>query len=133
MKNRTVLQAKRLGIVSCKRQEALGDIAQRMADDDISALVVVNAAGDLAGIISRSDLLRAYMENPDDWRTLPAETYMTQDVVTVAPTDRLLDAASLLLSNHIHRVVVVQEGEGGKHPIAVISDSDLVCDMADSD
>ncbi|MEZ4770326.1 MAG: CBS domain-containing protein [Caldilineales bacterium] len=131
MKNRTVLQAKRLGIVSCKRQDALGDIAQRMADDDISALVVVNAAGDLAGIISRSDLLRAYMENPEDWRTLPAEMYMTQEVVTVAPNDRLLDAANLLLSNHIHRVVVVQEGESGRVPIAVISDSDLVCDMAD--
>lgn len=131
MKERTVLQAKRLGIVSCTRQEALGDIAQRMADDDISALVVVNPAGDLAGIISRSDLLRAYMENPDRWRTLPVEDYMTSDVVTVLPNDRLLDAARLMLGKRIHRVVVVRETEAGKVPVAVISDSDLVCDMAD--
>ncbi|MCB0002315.1 MAG: CBS domain-containing protein [Anaerolineae bacterium] len=132
MKDRTVLQAKRLGIVSCQRQDALGGIAQRMADDDISALVVVNPADDLAGIISRSDLLRAYMENPEGWRALPVEAYMTRDVVTVAPTDRLLDAAKLMLGNHIHRVVVVRESDAGMIPIAVISDSDLVCDMADA-
>ena len=132
MKDRTVLQAKRLGIVSCQRQDALGGIAQRMADDDISALVVVNPADDLAGIISRSDLLRAYMENPEGWRALPVEAYMTRDVVTVAPTDRLLDAAKLMLGNHIDRVVVVRESDAGMIPIAVISDSDLVCDMADA-
>ncbi|HRX04548.1 MAG: CBS domain-containing protein [Anaerolineae bacterium] len=132
MKDRTVLQAKRLGIVSCQRQDALGGIAQRMADDDISALVVVNPADDLAGIISRSDLLRAYMEDPEGWRALPVEAYMTRDVVTVAPTDRLLDAAKLMLGNHIHRVVVVRESDAGMIPIAVISDSDLVCDMADA-
>ena len=74
MKDRTVLQAKRLGIVSCQRQDALGGIAQRMADDDISALVVVNPADDLAGIISRSDLLRAYMEDQEGWRALPKQS-----------------------------------------------------------
>ena len=132
MKDRTVLQAKRLGIVSCQRQDALGGIAQRMADDDISALVVVNPADDLAGIISRSDLLRAYMEDPEGWRALPVDDFMTRDVVTVAPTDRLLDAAKLMLGNHIHRVVVVRESDAGMIPIAVISDSDLVCDMADA-
>lgn len=132
MKERTVLQAKRLGIVSCQRQDALGGIAQRMADDDISALVVVNSTGELAGIISRSDLLRAYMENQDGWRALPVEDFMTSDVVTVSPNDQLLDAAKLMLGRHIHRVVVVQESDEGKLPIAVISDSDLVCDMADA-
>ena len=132
MKERTVLQAKRLGIVSCQRQDALGSIAQRMADDDISALVVVNPTGELAGIISRSDLLRAYMENQEGWRELPVGDYMTRDVITVAPNDRLLDAARQMLGNHIHRVVVVRETEVGMIPIAVISDSDLVCDMADA-
>lgn len=131
MKERTVLQAKRLGIVSCGRLDALGTIAQRMADDDISALVVVNTAGDLAGIISRSDLLRAYMEQPDRWRAASVEDFMTREVVTVAASDRLVDAASLMLGNHIHRVVVVRETDVGKIPIAVISDSDLVCDLAD--
>ena len=72
------------------------------------------------------------MENPEGWRELPVEDYMTSEVVTVSPNDPLLDAARLMLGRHIHRVVVVRETEAGMIPIAVISDSDLVCDMADA-
>ncbi len=62
MKTRTVLEAKRLGIVSCKGADPLEKIVARIADEDISALVVTDAGGYLSGIISRSDLLRAYVE-----------------------------------------------------------------------
>ena len=129
MKTRTVLEAKRLGIVSCKGSDRLDKIAIRMADDDISALVVTDDNGHLAGIISRSDLLRAYLESTD-WRAETAQQFMTREVVWVTPDTLLSDAAHLLLGRHIHRVVVVRHEENGMRPIAVVSDSDLVCDMA---
>lgn len=128
MKSRTVLQAKRLGIVSCQGSDHLEAIAERMADDDISALVVTDAAGHLSGIISRSDLLRAYIEAPE-WRTETVERFMTREVVWVTPDTLLSEAAQLLLGRHIHRVVVVRQEGDGLRPIAVLSDSDLVCDM----
>ncbi len=128
MKSRTVLEAKRLGIVSCQGADPLEIIARRMADDDISALVVTDAQGYLAGIISRSDLLRAYIE-AHDWRSEPVERFMTREVVWVTPDTLLSEAAEMLLGRHIHRVVVVRPEEDGLRPIAVVSDSDLVCDM----
>lgn len=131
MKTRTVLEAKRLGIVSCKGSDPLEKIAVRIADDDISALVVTDAQGYLSGIVSRSDLLRAYVES-EDWRVEPVERFMTRGVVSVTPDATLADAAQLLLGRHIHRVVVVRQEEGGLRPIAVLSDSDLVCDMVDA-
>jgi CBS domain-containing protein len=131
MKTRTVLQAKRLGIVSCVGSDPLGQIAARMADDDISALVVTDVNGHLTGVISRSDLLRAYVEALD-WRTATVEQFMTRQVITVTPDTLLSDAAMLLLGRHIHRVVVVRQEEEGLRPIAVLSDSDLVCEMAAS-
>ncbi len=67
----------------------------------------------------------------EDWRTDTVEQYMTRSVITVTPDTKLIDAADLLVNKHIHRVVVVREEEGGSRPIAVISDSDLVCDLAD--
>ena len=130
MKTRTVLQAKRLGIVSCHGDDSLDAIVRRMADDDISALVVTDKQGHLDGIITRSDVLRAYAQS-EDWRTDTVEQYMTRSVITVTPDTKLIDAADLLVNKHIHRVVVVREEEGGNRPIAVISDSDLVCDLAD--
>jgi CBS domain-containing protein len=130
MKTRTVLQAKRLGVVSCRGDATLGAIAQRMADDDISALIVTNQEGHLDGIITRSDILRAYVET-EDWSADQVEQHMTRNVLTVAPDTRLTEAANILVSNHIHRLVVVREEEGGSRPIAVISASDLVCELAD--
>ena len=128
MKTRTVLEAKRLGIVSCKGSDPLEKIAARIADDDISALVVTDDQGYLSGIISRSDLLRAYVES-NNWRVEPVERFMTREVVWVAPDTLLSEAAQLLLGRHIHRVVVVRQEADGLRPIAVVSDSDLVIDM----
>lgn len=128
MKTRTVLEAKRLGIVSCKGSDPLEKIAARIADDDISALVVTDDQGYLSGIISRSDLLRAYVES-NNWRVEPVERFMTREVVWVAPDTLLSEAAQLLLGRHIHRVVVVRQEDDGLRPIAVVSDSDLVIDM----
>jgi CBS domain-containing protein len=101
-----------------------------MADDDISALVVVDDQELLTGIISRADLLRACVESPD-WRQEVVERYMTRDVITITPDSYLDEVLELLLTKGIHRVVVVREENGGHRPIAVISDSDLVCEMAD--
>ena len=128
MKTRTVLEAKRLGIVSCKGSDPLEKIAARIADDDISALVVTDDQGYLSGIISRSDLLRAYVES-NNWRVEPVERFMTREVVWVTPDTLLSEAAQLLLGRHIHRVVVVRQEDDGLRPIAVVSDSDLVIDM----
>jgi CBS domain-containing protein len=128
MKTRTVLEAKRLGIVGCSGSDTLEKIATRIADDDISAVVVTDAQGYLSGIISRSDLLRACVES-NDWRVETVERFMTRDVIWVTPDTLLSDAAQLLLGRHIHRVVVVRQEEGGLRPIAVVSDSDLVIDM----
>lgn len=131
MPSRTVLQAKRLGIVSCHPDDPLTKIVQRMADDDISALVVTDQDGYLDGIISRSDVLRAFGRSPN-WKAETVDKYMTRQVITVSPETRLGEVALLLTDKHIHRVVVVREDEGGKRPIAVLSDSDLVCEMADT-
>lgn len=131
IKDRPVLQAKRLGIVSCRGGDRLSKIVRRMADDDISALVVVDDEGFLVGIITRSDVLKAHLST-QDWRSEPVERFMTRDVLTVTPEATLEKVMHMLVESRIHRVVVVREQEGHFVPIAVISDSDLVCEMADA-
>ena len=126
---RTVFQAKRFGIFSCKKDQPLGQVVRLMVDEDISALVVVENDGALAGIITRTDLLRAYKEF-DDWAAHPAEEFMAREVITVGPHTLLSDVACLLLEKHVHRVVVVHEVEGRIEPISVVSAADLVYHMA---
>lgn len=128
MKDPTIIQAKRYGVFSCGHKTSLIFAARLMAEEDISALVVLDDDGFLAGIISRMDLLKAH-KTCEDWAIQPVERFMSQQVVTVNPKDRLSHVTNLLLDNQIHRVVAVQEINGKQRPVAVVSSADLIYHM----
>jgi CBS domain-containing protein len=125
---RTVLEAKRYGIYGCRPDATLLQAARRMVEEDVSALVVVDDDGCLAGVISRTDMLRAHLERAD-WANQAVASHMSRDVVSVTGEDDLRSVARLLLEKHIHRVVVVRDDGGRRRPVAVISDADLVYHM----
>jgi CBS domain-containing protein len=125
----TVLQAKRYGVFSCHTRTTLLDAAQRMTDEDISALVVTDSEGYLVGIITRTDLVRAHQARAD-WASQTVEAYTSRPVVTVMPQHKLAQVAELLIEKQIHRVVVVQEENGRQRPVGVVSSADLVYHMA---
>lgn len=125
----TVMEAKCYGVFSCELGTNLLTAARKMADEDISALVVVDNIGFMKGILTRFDLIRARY-TCEKWEVDPVEKWMNQDVITVSPKDRISHVASLLLKNHIHRVVAVNVESEGLRPIAVVSAADLVYHMA---
>ena len=129
MKDITVLKAKRFGVYTCNHRTRLQEAARRMAEEDVSALVVTDDEGYLVGIISRTDLVRAHQARAD-WAGQPVESAMSQPVVTVTPQHTLSQVADLLLEKHFHRVVVVQEENGKQWPVSVVSSADLVYHMA---
>jgi CBS domain-containing protein len=124
----TVLQAKRFGVFSCNKENTLLEAAQRMVEEDISALVVVDENGFLAGIITRTDLIRAFV-SLEDWETHKVSSLMSPEVVTVTAQTNLLRVAEILLEQQIHRVVAVREEDGKKRPISVVSAADIVYHM----
>jgi len=128
MEDLTVTQAKRFGIYSCPTDATLFEAAQTMVNEDISGLVVVDQNGYLEGIITRTDLLHAYHQYPQ-WGDQPVAKFMNKNVVTVSPHDHLDFVASLLIEQHIHRIVVVENDKGSKRPVGVISDADLLYHM----
>ena len=128
IEDQTVLEAKRIGVFSCKTGTTLGDAARYMVSEDVSALVVTDEEGCLAGIITRTDLLRALLAS-SAWDVHTIDEYMIVDVVTVSPQTHLSQVAELLLQKHIHRVVVVRDDDGKSSPISVVSAGDLVYHM----
>jgi CBS domain-containing protein len=124
----TVLQAKRFGVFTCSKNDTLSEAAQRMVEEDISALVVVDENGFLNGIITRTDLLKAFV-SLEDWEKHKVSGLMNPDVVTVTPQTNLMRVAEILLEQQTHRVVAVQEEGGKKHPISVVTAADIVYHM----
>ena len=126
--DQTVLQAKRFGVYNCRKDSSLYDAAQLMVEEDISALVVLDEQGFLSGIITRTDMLRALV-NDENWETQPVENFMNPTVVTVTPQTNLIRVAELLLDKQIHRVVVVRDENAKKRPASVVSEADLIYRM----
>jgi CBS domain-containing protein len=128
-KTLTVLQAKRYGVYSCVEEDTLLEVSRRMVAEDVSALVVLDQGGSLAGVISHTDLVQAALED-DSWTLHSVASRMSREVVTVTPDATLAEVGRLLLEHCIHRIVVVDGGEGDqKVPVAVIASSDLVYHM----
>jgi len=129
----TVLEAKRFGVFSCSQDCLLSVAARRIIEEDISTLVVVDQEGCLAGIITRTDLIKAWLNSPD-WSTEPVSKFMNANVVTVTPQTRLSRVAEMLLKKQIHRVVVVkEENDCKKRPLSVVSATDLVYHMVNNE
>ena len=104
------------------------EAAQQMIDEDVSSLAVVDAEGYLTGILTRVDLLKSYFAH-ENWEQVPVRESMVREVVTASPDDLLNDVAQLMLARQIHRVIIVNEENGRKKPVAVVSATDLVYHM----
>jgi CBS domain-containing protein len=127
--DQTALEAKRYGVLASERRVRLADATRHMVAEDVSALVITDQQGYLIGLLSRIDVIRAAIQQPD-WAEQLVEEHMNADVVTVPIEASLRDVAEILLDHRIHRVVVVREEDGKKQPLSVISAADIVYHLA---
>lgn len=115
----------------CGVNASIPDVAHIMTAYDVSAVVVLDEAGFLAGIITRTDLV-ALRGSEEYWHGLDASHVMKTDVVTCSADRLLSEASKTLVQNGIHRLVVVENAENdvGLRPVGVLSQTDIVRDMA---
>jgi CBS domain-containing protein len=127
--DQTALEAKRYGVLASECSVTLADATRQMVAEDVSALVITDPQGYLIGILSRIDVIRAAIQQPD-WAGRSVQEYMNAEVVTVPIEAPLRDVAEILLDHRIHRVVVVRDEGGKKQPLSVISAADIVYHLA---
>jgi CBS domain-containing protein len=105
--------------------EALASEAERLLKTyRVSGLPVVHG-GEVVGVISQSDLVVARSSEmiSAQWDRLRVRHLMSAPAVTVHATATLAWAARQMLTQHIHRLVVV--GDDGS-PIGVVTPLDLL-------
>lgn len=120
-------------ITSCHPRTPMRRVAQRMRNADVSALPVMDDAGHLVGIISQTDLvtLRAYRE---EWEEMSAEHVMVRNVLTTSPDTNVKEASDVMISNKVHRLIVVENDSDDKpRVVGVLSMTDVVEEMAEED
>jgi CBS domain-containing protein len=113
-------------IRTCRLGETLPDIADIMAGEDISCVVVVDDSGEAAGIVSALDIVRAFgQKTQTEINATPAEDIMTPLVYNINPGMTLKETANIMVVKGIHRVVVLSE-EGRRKPVGLLSATDIV-------
>jgi CBS domain-containing protein len=111
-------------------EDAIAVVAELLAGYDITGLPVVDPTGRLVGVISQTDLVRLRGSTLPwtGWHGLMVRDLMTTPARTIAASAPLDEAARRMTADHVHRLVVV---DNRQTPIGVISESDLVREIAD--
>ncbi len=148
---KTVADVMQHSVVSLSPEHSLLDAHRLLVEEGIHGAPVVNETGEVVGVVSSTDLLRAVTEEhesggfasdpsftearefgPSIW-TVPEDfqdrlsnrtvgEVMTEGACTVEETERARTVAELLHSRRIHRVWVLKEGR----PAGVVSALDLM-------
>jgi CBS domain-containing protein len=128
----TVRDVMHADVISCAPDASLEDVAAKMRERGISALVVVKE-GFAVGVISQTDLVNAAFVQPylRYWRGMAAHHLMSSPVVAVRPDASLTDAIALLRSRKIHRLVVTEAIASGERPVGILSMTDIARALGD--
>lgn len=105
----------------------------RMEEHGIATCPVVNEAGELSGMLSRVDLLRALrpsrelrLRGNEEVQHLPVRDVMRCGVVTVEPHDFLVAAIDLFMDTRLHALPVVRRGPGKPVVVGIITQADAL-------
>ncbi len=101
-----VRDAMRVGVITCRPETKLADVARMMVGYDVHSVVVseVGGEGELWGIVSSLDLARA----PDQLESLTAGEVASRELVTVHSNESLERAAEVMAEHGVTHLIAVQ-------------------------
>ena len=107
-------------LITVPEDADLRECARLMLSKGISSLVVIDEAKNLKGIITKTDLVAAYVEYYSMERKV--QDFMTGKVVTVVLDEPIHSAIMLMSGNEISRVVVTDNGR----VVGIVTGRDLL-------
>ena len=139
MRHRMVEDLMTAAVVSVRRNAGFKDIAQPLAEHDITVVPALDDQGRPIGVVSEGDLLRkqesqadpgghlsaAYLQPAERAKAhaLTAEALMTSPAVTARPRWSVVEAARVMAQHHVKRLPVVDDAG---RLVGVISRGDLL-------
>ena len=120
-------------VVQVNQDDRMSEAAAILDRHDVSGAPVVDDQGRCVGILSSSDfVLRSAnavdqtVEGQEVLHKDHVSDHMSEVVESVSPDSSIMDAARSMCREHIHRLVVLDDG---KNPVGLVSSLDLVAAM----
>jgi len=128
MKIENILATKGAKVLTIHSSQTVKEVVTLLARHRIGALVVVDDAGRLVGIVSERDVIREAAQH-DDILARPVGAVMTQSVVTGSPRDDVRSVLQTMTERRFRHLPILDRGE----LIGVISIGDMVKAQLDED
>lgn len=119
---RQILSNKGDAIVSIQPSARISDIATLMSRERIGAVVVLDAVGQLAGIVSERDIARGLAEHGASLLEMTADQIMTRDVVTCTPDDGTDKLMRKMTQGRFRHLPVIEQAK----IVGIVSIGDIV-------
>jgi CBS domain-containing protein len=112
---------KATNILTMQVDDTALDCAKQMAGKNVAAMIVVDSAGKIIGIVTERDLCQKILAENADAGSIKLGDIMTANPDTLAPDDSAADALELMQTRKYRHLPVVQDGKC----MAVVSVRDL--------
>ena len=112
-------------LTTIERGAAAADAAREMLATGVGSILVVDADGTLAGLITATDFVGLVRNNDPNDRT-PVEAFMTTDVVTVSRDATVAELAEPTAHGYTHLPVTDADGRA----IGMVSTTDLTAHLS---
>jgi CBS domain-containing protein len=126
-KRETVADVMSDAMLVCRGKTPILSAARTLAQAGWRSVLVVDAKGKHLGVVSGKDLMRFIEDGVD-------ESLTVRDVMhrayTINIKASLREAADLMIKEHHHRLIVIDEANPDAFPLGVISSFDIVAQMA---
>jgi CBS domain-containing protein len=132
-------------------RDTVREALELMLQNHVSALPVINGRGQCIGVLSTTDILNLTQEfeeeltalgktkgiahqllieqlSESDMATESVQNVMTHGVIHVRPNATIAQAASEMVRNHVHRVIVT---DNEQHPVGIVSAMDVLRALAE--
>jgi predicted transcriptional regulator len=126
-KRETVADVMSDAMLVCRGKTPLISAARTLTQAGWRSVLVVDVKGKVLGVVSGKDLMR-FVENGVD-KNLTVRDVMHK-AYTININASLREAADLMIKEHHHRLVVIDEEDPDAFPLGVISSFDIVAQMA---
>ncbi len=117
-----ILKVKGRSVTTARPDDTVQEIADRLAQKKIGAIVIVGAGGSVTGIISERDLIRVIAQRGADALSMPVSEVMTREVVVCGEATSVDDIMEMMTNGRFRHLPVVEEGR----LVGIVSIGDIV-------
>ncbi len=110
MKVSTILATKGNKLITIAPEQPIQDAVALLEQHNIGAVIALDDAGKLAGIISERDVVRQ-LNHQENLLSQPVKSIMTAEVTTCVPQDDLMSVAHVMTERRFRHMPVMEEGK----------------------